>query len=127
MTKKEVAEQLNGRAYGDIPKELCEAAKEAGLVIVCGASDDLMEFYGAIEDEGGCFDGGTVWFDKDGVSQDGSLRANEIKALWCEGHTSDGLPATWTYETEIPHETFNIWEDGELYCVGIVFSIEDIQ
>ena len=44
-----------------------QEAKENGLVIVYGASDDLMEFDGAIYDEGGCFDGGRVYFDRDGV------------------------------------------------------------
>ena len=39
----------------------------------------------------------------------------------------DGLPADWTYETEIPCERFDIWEDGEVYCVGLVFSIEDLK
>lgn len=35
----------------------------------------------------------------------------------------------WSFETEIPHETFRIYEDGEdneLFCVGIVFSIYDL-
>ena len=31
------------------------------------------------------------------------------------------------YETEIPCERFDIWEDGEVYCVGLVFSIEDLK
>lgn len=99
MTKKELADKLNGRAYGDTFKDVLEEARESGLVIVTGGSDDLMEFQGAIEDEGGCFD----------------------------GMNSDGIPASWTYKTDIPCERFNIWEDGELYCVGLVFSIEDLK
>lgn len=78
-------------------------------------------------DEGGCFDGGRVYFDKDGVDQEGEERANWIDARWCDGMNRDGLPATWTYETEIPCERFDIWEDGEVYCVGLVFSIEDLK
>ena len=39
----------------------------------------------------------------------------------------DGLPAAWTYKTDIPCEHFDIWEDGEIYCVGLVFSIEDLK
>jgi hypothetical protein len=38
-----------------------------------------------------------------------------IDAVWCEGEYS------WTYKTNIPHATFDIWEDGEKYCKGIVF------
>lgn len=127
MTKKELAEKLNGRQYGDSFKDVMEDTMASGLVIVTGASDDLMEFQGAIEDEGGCLDGGEVYFDKNGVSQDGTERANMIEALWCEGTNVDGCQATWSYKTDIPHETFEIWEDEELYCIGLVFSIEDIK
>ena len=61
------------------------------------------------------------------VDQEGEERANWIDARWCDGMNRDGLPATWTYETEIPCERFDIWEDGEVYCVGLVFSIEDLK
>lgn len=37
------------------------------------------------------------------------------------------VPAAWTYKTDIPCEQFDIWEDGEIYCVGLVFSIEDLK
>ena len=65
------ADKLNGRAYRDSFDDVKQEAKENGLVIVYGASDDLMEFDGAIYDEGGCFDGGRVYFDRDGVDQEG--------------------------------------------------------
>lgn len=118
---------LCNMAYGDSFDDVLEEAQQSGLVIVTGASDDLMEFDGAIRDEGGCFDGGRVYFDKDGVDQEGEKRANWIDARWCDGMNRDGLPADWTYETEIPCERFDIWEDGEVYCVGLVFSIEDLK
>lgn len=47
ITAKELAEKLNGRAYGDSFDDVEQEAKESGLVIVYGASDDLMEFDGA--------------------------------------------------------------------------------
>ena len=46
ITAKELAEKLNGRAYGDSFDDVKQEAKENGLVIVYGASDDLMEFDG---------------------------------------------------------------------------------
>ena len=73
MEARELAEKLNGRTYGDSFDDVLEEAQQSGLVIVTGASDDLMEFDGAIRDEGGCFDGGRVYFDKDGVDQELSL------------------------------------------------------
>ena len=42
------------------------------------------------------------------------------EAVWGAGGVS------WTFETDIPHETFNIYENGELFCVGIVFRMEDL-
>ena len=94
-------------------KEIFEQAKENDLVIFFGASDDLMEFRGAIDDEADCFD-------ESGVDNHGTS-SNEIEALWCKGDIA------WKYETDISHETFNVMEDGEIYCLGIVFCIDDLQ
>ena len=41
--------------------------------------------------------------------------------------TEEGDLITWCYKTDIPHETFMIYDDGEPYCRGIVFSIEDLK
>lgn len=126
---KEIAEKLNGIAYGENISDIEAEAKEHGIVIVMGASDDLMEFSGAIEDEGGLAygKGGKVYFDRSGVPQDDAKRDNVIEAIWCNSHDENGVPETWSYKTEIPHEKFKVFEDEELYCIGIVFSIEDIQ
>lgn len=123
MTAKELASLLDDREYGsEITKEEIAAAKAAGLVVVFGASDDLIEFRGAIDDEGGCFDGRTVYFDLDGISQDGAEKAHSIEAVWCGVENY-----AWAYRTSIPHEEFDIWEDVERYCRGIVFSVEDMK
>lgn len=112
MDKKDLAQLINGREYGyGIFRDVRRAAIDAGLVIVSGTSDDLMEFDGAIYDEGGCFDGGKVFFDRTGVSQDDSELANCIEAFWCDKAALDenGNMITWTYKTDIPHETFMIY------------------
>ena len=138
MNAKELATQLSGIQYPvRIPKALTDAAKAAGLVIVYGAGDDLMEFEGAIYDEVGCYDGGMAYVDakgllpdRDSIEDDDDLKdyfarqpnSKPIEAMWCkEGEYS------WTYETEIPHETFEVLEDGEPpYCRGIVFELADL-
>ena len=33
------------------------------------------------------------------------------------------MDCAWAYGTSIPHEKINIYEDGELYCIGIVCDI----
>lgn len=131
MTIREYAEMLNGREYGylQFTKEEIEIAKQNGFVIGYGASDDLMEFDGALYDEAGCFDGGTVYLSETGVVDDGSAETKSIEAVWCDKERTDenGNIITWTYKTEIPHETFMIYDDGEPYCEAIVFRIDDIK
>jgi len=126
----EFAAKLNGRQYR---KEITDAeeklAKENDIVVVFGSSDDLMEFRGAINDELDACDGVTAYLGKYGLyknecSNEDCPHGEKIKAdcktieaLWC---WDDVTP--WKYATEIPHETFDIFEDGELYCTGIVFK-----
>ena len=123
MELKQFAEMLNGIEYGypQFTKEEIQIAKDNGFVIVYGASDDLMEFDGAIYEEVGGFDGGKVYFDKTGAVLDEEFENSKcIEALWYVGG------AAWTYKTDIPHETFMIYEDGEPYCKAIVFSVEHV-
>lgn len=140
MTATELAAKLNGRTYGnEITREEEAEAEAAGLVVVYGASDDLMELEGAISDEFSCYDGGTALVDAKGLlphrgeiddGDDDALAgyfarknaAKTIEALWCkEGGYS------WTYKTDIPHATFDVLDDGEPYCRGIVFALADLQ
>jgi hypothetical protein len=137
MTKEEMAERLDGRKIGrEVTSGDKSDATHSGLVIVYGASDDLMELEGAICDEADCYDGGTVLIDRDGLldrdrvddDNDDEIAvfvarrkaARSIAAVWAEEGYS------WTYRTDIPHATFVIWEDGDRYCRGIVFALADL-
>ena len=82
-----------------------------------------MEFAGAINDEVGAFEGTSVCVDHNNgvVPIIEGVPFNLIKAIW-----HDSGDTSWSFETPIPHETFNIYEDGELFCVGIVFSMDDL-
>lgn len=88
-----------------------------------------MEFEGAVRDEIGCYEGGTAWIKGDRVMDvPVGVSDKPIKAVWCGGETDDcGNEITWTYETEIPHETFMIYEGEEPFCRGIVFNINDLD
>lgn len=138
MTAKELAAMLNGREYGgEIYPDEEQGAKAAGLVVVYGYSDDNVEFCGAIDDEAGAYEGTTIPIDKEGILYEPSCdcvdidcpyfkaaleKAKTIKAVW---HDEEG--PSWTFETDIPHETFTILEDGEPFCVGIVFGMEHLR
>ena len=97
-----------------------------------GASDDLMEFRGAIYDEVSAYNGTTALVAADGLfepcgdnckfSASAQKEAVEIDALWC---AEDGV--SWSYKTDIPHATFNVMEDGEVYCRGIVFALSSLR
>ena len=109
MTIFEFADGLNDREYlNEITPLEEQRAKELGFVVVFGYSDDNAEFRGAIYDEIGCYNGGRVY-------EQGSLY---IDAVWCGGDYC------WTYNTNIPHAVFDIYEDGEKYCEGIVFQLD---
>lgn len=129
---KKWAEKLDGREYGnELTNDEITKLEALGLVVVFGASDDLCEFNGAIDDEVYCFDGGDIYVNAEGLiannmdMNDSFLPENSpdyvhIKACWdCDGYS-------WAYETDILHESFDILEDGEPYCRGIVFSIADM-
>lgn len=141
MTKEELAKALDGKEYRkEISSDLLTAAKESGLVIIYGHSDDLMELEGAIEDEGGCYNGGKFLIDTYGLLPDfedveddeeeaeiyfkRKASAKKLEAVWC----AKDQPA-WTYKTKIPHATFNVIEgdgDTEVQCRGIVFNVSDL-
>lgn len=135
---RQIAKMIDGRQYrNEVTKEIIELAKNNNIVIVFGASDDLMEFRGAIHDEVDCFEGGTAYITTDNELLESACLAvcnkckylkqalegcKQIEALWCETLSN----CSWTYKTTIPHETFCIWEDNEQCCIGIVFSLDDI-
>ena len=138
------AHLLTGRQIGEEITEQEETwAKENGIVIVFGASDDLMEFRGAIHDEASVYDGGSAYLSKNGSMLDnydyqniqdleGKLGLNilstikEIEAVWLPENNGK-IYASWKIMSAIPYETFDIYEDEELYCIGIVFHIDSLK
>lgn len=133
MTRDEAAERLNGSEYGqEGSKELFAEMKEAGLVAVFGASDDLMEFRGAINDEIGAWDGTTAYLTKAGLLS--SKCDDDCPYFFAEQAAASKIDAgwaklddySWSFTTSIPHATFEVTEDDENYCRGIVFSLADV-
>lgn len=141
MDAKQLAARLTGREYRSarvVTTEEEQEARAAGLVIVYGESDDLMVFRGAIFEEVVAYDGTIQSLtSRDGVlinrcddedcpyfaalAEKAARTGATIAALWCE----EG-DYSWTFRTVIPHETFEIVEDGEPFCRGIVFALDDV-
>ena len=140
MTAKELETALTGRKVGmEITSVEFDRAADAGLVVVFGYSDDNVEFRGAIDEEVGAWNGTTIHVTPDGLLEPPACsddvedctcpyfaaakkRAKIINALW---HDKGG--PCWTFETDMPHETFTVMEDGEPFCEGIVFSMADLE
>lgn len=137
LTIQSVAFRLHGSEYPlHVPADLKAACKAAGIVIVYGQSDDLMEFDGAIYDEQGAYCGTTAYVDAKGLLDRGQIddddddaitdftvrkrTARTIDAVWGEDDIS------WQYTTDIPHATFAVMDDGETYCIGLVFSLAEL-
>ena len=145
MDAKELAKILNGRQYGaEMYSHEKDIAYNNGLVVVFAYSDDNCEFQGAIEEEIPCWNGGKIFFDCKGENftnahgeafltyhtDKNTPEANMIEAVWCEKecliHESGGSYC-WFYKTDIPHETFDIFEGDRPFCRGIVFSVKDLK
>jgi len=142
ITKEQMAALLNGREYGmEIMRDECALAKASGLVVVFGYSDDNMEVRGAWgEDEFGCNNGETwcvgpkgivkEWRHVDHEDEDEcdayfkakSTAKHTLTAIW----SPKDLKCSWAYELDVPCATFDIVEDGELYCRGLVFAVADL-
>jgi hypothetical protein len=137
LTPEELAARLTGREYTEeITEAEAKEAAAAGLVVIFGASDDLVEIRGLFTDEEGAYGGGTVLLDRHGVIP-GSRNdrwpdekmeqyfarkraAVQVEALWC---AEPGY--SWTFKTDRPHATFEVVEDGEPYCRGIVLALPE--
>ena len=136
MNVHELSTILNGMGLQypfRLPPDLTAQAKAAGLVIAYGASDDLLEFEGAIHDELDAYEGCTVLLTTAGLllnrceNSDCPYHAEErgagvsLQLLW----DKDGY--SWTFQTTIPHETFEVMEGEEKFCRGIVFALADAK
>lgn len=138
LTIKDLAQRLNGRQYGEelSSREVCEA-RDRGFVVVYGYSDDNVEFNGAITDEVGAWGGAEIYFNEKGILPEPHCDCDECPYYEAAKEVAYNIVATrdaekgngsvWRFYTEIPHETFCIYEDDRLFGEGIVFDIESLK
>ena len=146
ITKEALAEKLHGREYpaGSTDLENYYAA-DNGLIVIFGFSDDQIYFRGKINEE--VYVGDDTDFiivtpgveipygDDDSdiylksstfepivIEEDSSITENRIKTLFSPAE----IDCTWLIKTDLPHASFDIMEDGELYCRGIIIDAADL-
>lgn len=139
LTKELLAMALHGREYPfALTDEEQAQAATAGLVVIFGSGDDSFEARGAFAGQQYVYDHGTVLIDSKGllpergnIDDDAELRdffvreplAKKVDAIF----GTVAPEPSWTYSTALPHATFEIIEDGEVYCRGIVISVADLS
>jgi hypothetical protein len=127
---KLLAEELSNTPNSDdrwfeLSKSQAEWCRIHDIVVVYGYSDDNVEFDGAFRDEVGAWEGAEIYLNENGVLEpcececkyykEAMKDAKKITAFWCLNEWC------WSFKTDIPHEEFEFYSDGEPYCKGIVF------
>lgn len=153
MTKEGLAAKLNGRQYREeITNELEAEAKASGLLVIFGASDDLVEFRGGFCDEVGAYRGNyCIRVDKKGIVPNSHIAADEwsndgeeddddditfskIKEYVKRREYSsviikavwDSEGYSWVIKTDVPHATFDIMGGNKKFCRGIVLDLNGV-
>ena len=137
MNAKDLAKLLNGRSIGnEISGDEAKLAKAHNLVVAFGGNDDLVEFEGDICDEAGApgsviiangeivqdvdeWNNAKAYFMKYGIEVNPKVIKIDVK--WCP-RTID---TSWLITTDsVDFESFDVFEYDDLYCRGIVFSLD---
>jgi len=144
MNLKEWAEKFNNMEYGSNNIRDAQDELEAdGVIAVMGASDDLCELYGDISDEFNCYNGNKLYWvgngfcsetEKDNflcvVDNEYPIFFEKCQAIFNKDcsyiNIKEGTNCQFEYETNIPCERFNVMEDGNLYCSGLLFYTKDL-
>lgn len=142
MTKEELAARLTGREYRkEMTKDEEAEAKAAGLVAIFGYSDDGVELRGAVHDEVGAWEGTTLYLHRGGLLESvqqidcprcvrvfkaAQKECVAIAVCWCP----KPLPHSWLIKPDtdgsVPFAAFEIVEDGEPFCRGMVVALADL-
>lgn len=136
-TLDDLVQLIGDLEYGDnIPETALNLAHQIGAAIIYGYSDDCILVEGMVADEAVAHGGGTFYVYSQGflpLNSDLTLgeevtTLNECRKLVRRFGKSVKVEVImeqdgyyWQYKTDWPHKTFEIKEDGEPWCKGIVF------
>ena len=121
---EQIASRLDGMCYRQtFPDDITKTTLNTdGLIVITGAGDDLMEIHGVVNDEYSGLSPHVILASGEIIPEhkldETHVVAGHLKPEWCESGNPDG----WSYSTNIPHATFRIMEDNEIYCIGLVID-----
>lgn len=136
---QDLAGLLNGREYrNEITREEIALAKKIGLVVIFGYSDDGVSIRGAIDDDAGAFDGTTFNLDAKGIVKPWDEIDHRDEDECADYFARKGKGAkviakwdhsgySWFIESTAQAATFDIMEDDERFCRGIVIDVRDLS
>lgn len=141
ITVADFASKLDGREYrSEISNDECRQAKRAGLCVVFGYSDDNVELRGVIKDEVPGYEGAKFTVDKAGplVPWDRFIEdrpSQQEAAAWFSRAVGENVRIdakwdhdgySWFIDADASEKAyFDIVEDGEKFCRGVVFRFAD--
>lgn len=118
---QKLAAQISGREYGsEITPEITKEAADNRLLIITGYSDDNIEFYGIFREEIDAYEGENLYVSRRGAYK---VKKPDRVKIECQWHTNG---YSWFISAEIPFAPFDIMEDGDKFCRGIVISADDL-
>ena len=126
MNAKELATKLNGvECSNEVTDELRQKAKANGLVIVYTSKDDLLVFDGATHNGKiiRCSYETPISFEAF-INKRGEVSNKEISGG--QRVAASECPE-WLISTNIPSHHFYTMDNGVVHCVGLVFSLSDID
>jgi hypothetical protein len=129
------AEAITGRQYGDeLTKAEEKELKNLGYVAIFGYSDDNTKILlrGAIYDFIDADNGTEFKLRSTHILPNNcgcnceycgfnSVKAEEIQVILDEDESF-----TWVFRTSVTHATFNIFDQAEPYCRGIIIDTRDL-
>lgn len=135
MNIRDVADKLNNITYGFeglvLTLDYCRELRREMIVVIRGDSHGYIQFDGAVSNE---FPDEKYYFNSKGIIRN---ECNSNSCPYFEKHLNDAkyfVESTqseegqyvWEFNTNIPHVTFDILNDGEKYCRAIVFKLSDL-
>lgn len=134
MTAKEMAEYLNRREYHEINHRDSKINDTDDLVIIYGYPDEIITVAGAFNKKMDAWGDPVIYLNRDGIFD--GCPYGDTKCKYCKealqkyeriiAEVEDSDEVYLTFDTELEHETFELYDSNSLCCIGIVIDLCEI-